>query len=344
MLEALGARIARLLVSAEPRAEPSGARTPAPAFDVTGQEAEVFAGLNDLVNRNGSVPYSALFVRRLLEGALALAPDCGVRIAGARVLELGSSPRPGLPLTCLLLGARSVAANNVIPIERSLPESSCALALLLLGSRPEVTTGRLNVVCGPRDDRGMRTLDREKFRVFAPMPGEELPDEAGEADLVFSFSVLEHVRRPREFLRRAFELTAPGGVHVHTIDLRDHRDFSRPLEFLRMTADEYEAANGGSENRLRSCEQIELFREAGFEILATRWMDRVPSVAKDGTTALLDWYAARVEEIWTAGSHGEIHPWVEDSTRASFEAPWRSMSLEELSAMGVLVVARRPAE
>jgi SAM-dependent methyltransferase len=344
MLGFLRSQVAKCLREGHSAPRGPGADTGAAELSLTQEEVHAFRGLNDLVNRNGSIPYSALFVRRLLEGALALVPGAGKGIAGANILELGSSPRPGLPLTCLLLGARSVTVNNVVPIERSLSDSSCALALLLLGARAEVTAGRLAAICGPVDSNGRRVLDREKFAVFAPMPGEELPDEAGGADLVFSFSVLEHVRRPREFLRRAFELTAPGGVHVHTIDLRDHRDFLQPLDFLGLSADQYIAATGGSENRLRSCEQLDLFREVGFEILATRWMDRVPSVGRDGSTALVDWHAARIEDIWTAGSHSEIRPWVDESMRATFQAPWSSMTLEELSAMGVLVVARRPAE
>jgi SAM-dependent methyltransferase len=52
-------------------------------------------------------------------------------------------------------------------------------------------------------------------------------------DIIYSSACLEHVRDPVAASRRIAALLKPGGVTTHGIDLRDHRDFDDPLDFLR---------------------------------------------------------------------------------------------------------------
>ena len=66
------------------------------------------------------------------------------------------------------------------------------------------------------------------------------------------------------------------------IDLRDHRDFTRPLDFLCMTPDEY--AEIATENRLRASDWQRLFDEAGFETLERRYTT-VPKDCERPTSA-----------------------------------------------------------
>lgn len=53
----------------------------------------------------------------------------------------------------------------------------------------------------------------------------------GEADVVLSSSVYEHLDAVEEITRALVSVTAPGGVHLHYIDLRDHF-FKYPFEML----------------------------------------------------------------------------------------------------------------
>ena len=60
---------------------------------------------------------------------------------------------------------------------------------------------------------------------------------------------------------------------AHQIDWRDHRDSSRPLEYLTLRDDDFvRAAEAGNRrfengNRLRSVEFRAFFEEAGFEVI-----------------------------------------------------------------------------
>src|SRR5262249_3479026 len=66
-------------------------------------------------------------------------------------------------------------------------------------------------------------------------------------------------------------ITRPGGVGLHQIDHRDHRDFSRPLEYLLLGEDDFQAAfarcHGECGNRYRPDEAAAPFRDAGFGLL-----------------------------------------------------------------------------
>lgn len=51
-------------------------------------------------------------------------------------------------------------------------------------------------------------------------------------DAIVSNAVLEHVENLPQAMASLFELTATGGVGLHQIDFRDHRNFARPLDHL----------------------------------------------------------------------------------------------------------------
>ena len=97
-------------------------------------------------------------------------------------------------------------------------------------------------------------------------------------DLVFSKSVLEHVRRA-EFaglLAETFRVLRPGGIAHHRIDLMDH--LGGALNNLRFRHDFWESQfvvnSGFYSNRLRHSEIVAAMRAAGFELAVThvrRW-------------------------------------------------------------------------
>jgi hypothetical protein len=103
----------------------------------------------------------------------------------------------------------------------------------------------------------------------APQEAAGLVAGAERFDLVFSYTVLEHVP-PAELpglLTASTALLAPGGVALHFVDLEDHRDpRTAPFAFLAPAPAWSEAQCGACGNRLRfSSWQRLLARHTGLE-------------------------------------------------------------------------------
>jgi len=124
----------------------------------------------------------------------------------------------------------------------------------------------------------------------------------GDASVTISYSnaALEHLDRPREGLLELGRVSRKGGLGFHQIDFRDHRDFSRPLEFLTMTDEEFlekaEAASYSLGNRLRPSEYLQLFNDAGFGTTFTPNMFAEPAYLAEVTNRLNPRYRSFGEE------------------------------------------------
>jgi SAM-dependent methyltransferase len=97
---------------------------------------------------------------------------------------------------------------------------------------------------------------------------EELAD--GCYDLVLSNAVFEHVENvPRAWSILA-RITRSGGMGIHQVDFRDHRDFSHPLEYMTLPEEEFRAlfreVHGECGNRWRPDAMELVIAEAGFEV------------------------------------------------------------------------------
>jgi SAM-dependent methyltransferase len=94
----------------------------------------------------------------------------------------------------------------------------------------------------------------------------------GSLDLVFSHTVLQHVRLAEfsAFLAELFRVTRPGGVGSHRIDFRDMLGGS--VNNLRIPTSLWEqdwfARSGFYTNRLRHSQLVEGFLGAGFELVS----------------------------------------------------------------------------
>lgn len=236
-------------------------------------------------------------------------------------IELGTGARPYTALRFLLEGTRRFIANDVMQVTRTFESGFMqdlrALLELVAPDRCEPfdsmtskdASGRIAV-------RGLEVHDEQPF--------EDIDLADSKFDLIFSTSVLEHVMKPREVVERMFALLRPGAHAFHSIDLRDHRDFSNPLAFLQMTGEEYAAVN--TENRLRASDWLELFAGAGFEILEC------------GYSA----FKSASEQI-------HLHtptppaPWVDDKMRAGFRPPFDKKELVDLSALSIRILCRKVA-
>lgn len=101
----------------------------------------------------------------------------------------------------------------------------------------------------------------------------DLPWMDGAFDIVWSHSVLEHVREPFPVLKQVARVLRPGGFHVASIDLENHLggrgDPQKMFEFLRYSESTWNLMTSHRStyvNRLRLSEWRRLLRDAGFEI------------------------------------------------------------------------------
>ena len=112
-----------------------------------------------------------------------------------------------------------------------------------------------------------------------------LPNDS--IDFLFSNAVLEHARDPLQCVRETMRVLRKNGITAHQIDLRDHRDFSKPLLFLKHSdaqwqtiMQEYCAVDPFMYmNRWRSQDFVEIFEKEGFRILEV-----TPNMTADDTT------------------------------------------------------------
>ena len=91
-------------------------------------------------------------------------------------------------------------------------------------------------------------------------------------DITCSQAVLEHVGDPERALDNLYLATRPGGMGVHVIDFRDHRNFAAPLEFLLLDEQGFAAALERKDpywfgNPLRIGAWLQLWRNAGFRAI-----------------------------------------------------------------------------
>jgi SAM-dependent methyltransferase len=96
-----------------------------------------------------------------------------------------------------------------------------------------------------------------------------LPENS--VDVVFSNAVFEHFYSPARAFKALARVCRIDGLGFHQVDFRDHRDFSKPLEYLLPGKKDFrllfESRHGECGNRLRPHETHPLLEQAGFEII-----------------------------------------------------------------------------
>ena len=157
--------------------------------------------------------------------------------------------------------------------------------------------------------------DGNRLRV-APVSVAEF-DPGEPINLIISHDVLEHVDVPAA-MRAAFDLLAPGGRFVSSVDLRGHNAFNkpqRPLDFLTCPDWLYRAMHSHIEtsNRVRPSELLDAAEAAGFVVEATQPLDEV-------SDAYLD------------------------AVRPHLQPRYRTLSDDDLRPTQLVVALRRPLE
>jgi SAM-dependent methyltransferase len=99
-----------------------------------------------------------------------------------------------------------------------------------------------------------------------PIGDAVIPD--GSFDIVFSNAVLEHVPDISLAFSVLQRISRVGGWGFHQVDLRDHRDFTRPLEFLLLHDDVWTLNDiFHSGNRMRLCQMLDMFSGHNFQVV-----------------------------------------------------------------------------
>lgn len=186
-------------------------------------------------------------------------------ISGATILELGPGYNYGAVLVLACHGANVAVADRFpTPWDDDYhPSFYRALRERLAVIQPQLAT---MPIANCLDASSAANV----VRVIAA-PAENLWEvSTGSIDIVFSNAVLEHTESPAGTARELYRITRSGGYGIHQVDFRDHRDFSRPLEYLLLGADDFERMfaerHGECGRQIRHYEMRELFEKAGFKV------------------------------------------------------------------------------
>lgn len=149
------------------------------------------------------------------------------------VLELGPGQTPDLLFAAYMLGARKAIGCDVASYApddytevasyaetlewlREFDESS-------LGSRFSLNPGRIE---------GRKQFDEDELYIHQ-YDGVHLPLADESIDILWSKSVLEHVKKPGDLIDEMYRVLKPGGIMCHIIDLRDHMTLVNDADWLR---------------------------------------------------------------------------------------------------------------
>ena len=233
--------------------------------------------------------YDPVEVHALFGGHVArLAPHWSSPF-GKTAVELGPGNSLAQAVLWSLLGAERVLAVDVR--RYATRDSAPEVYRRVLASVPErIEEGRLPDLLGP-EGRSIRTAElfpdddftfpslgnRIDYRIT---DGDRLPLPDASADLIYSISVLEHVRDPALAYSEMYRVLKSGGLCSHIIDLRDHHH-AEPLDFLRYSDPLWRYMAGrsaGWTNRLRASDHLEAIESAGLEIASyePRKLENIP--------------------------------------------------------------------
>jgi len=151
----------------------------------------------------------------MTERYLQTAEQAGHPVAGRRLMIFGAGPT--FAVACRLL--RAGAEQVVLYDKFARPDDRVNAPLV--DQFPDLV-GRVGGRIGPVTDR---------LVLVEPTEADDDTDFP-EVDVILSSSVLEHVDDVEGWARRLAAATAPDGVNLHLVDLRDHF-FSTPFEMLR---------------------------------------------------------------------------------------------------------------
>jgi len=232
-----------------------------------------------------------------IEYAGKLASEVGlVRLAGARVAEIGTGWVPVIPMGLHLLGVASIESFD---LSRHLRPGLTLRAASLLaecipdlarraGADPGTLRARAAALAAAPTLEAL--LEAMKFTYHAPADFSQSRIAPQSIDIVYSNLVLEHVTPSalRGILRESRRVLRPDGRCWHTVDYTDHYSHTlrglSPLNFMRYGRRFWDALGQNDilyQNRLRRSDYVRAFEESGFEIESVRDFALPPAAARE---------------------------------------------------------------
>lgn len=252
-----------------------------------------------------------------------------------RVLEIGSYSHPGLALLMLLINADHVTLNNQYPIKNFLTAEYVENVVALTAAYAATKDSWRDMLDSV--DGGYR-IKPERLATIEKTDAADMGVESGSIDLVYSLSVLEHIRHLGAVMREMARLIKPGGYMWHWIDVRDHTSMGDPLKYLRLSEEEFSRTYSDDNVRSRPSKYIETIESAGFEILNTQFTSFNP--IKDGISDLLP-FIVEPASAFLSSTIAQVPTVVTEADRANLHPDFQNYSLSELSVSSVSVLARR---
>ena len=259
----------------------------------------------------------------LLVRALSTHPDISPEIiSGGTFVDFGCGGLNPLASLVVLLaaGAGQCIGIDLDPLNEALALPALAKTAMELIAEPALYLAPLTIsgeqvrknltglgICAlmKGDKAGLAKFPLEYRNIRAEATGIETASVSG----ITSFSFLEHVPDPDSVIREMARISKPAALGLHGIDGVDHRSYARPeigvLDFLRESSKD--ALLFGC-NRVRPLDFIGKFERAGFEGISCKTTRR-ESVSEDDRKRMVE--------------------------------PFRSMTLEHLSVVGVQIPLRR---
>ncbi len=205
------------------------------------------------------------YALQVARGYAAWLPGGFADVQGRSVLEIGPGNNFGVALVLKCAGAGRVAVTDRFlaryqapyhgPLYRALREAMAA-------EYPAFDLAPLDawIASGSHAGGTVEAIEMP-LELFAARHAQQF-------DFVFSNAVLEHVYDTAQAAKSLYAILAAGGRGYHQVDFRDHRDFSRPLEYLLLPDGDFRAllerCHCECGNRIRPHEMDALLRSAGF--------------------------------------------------------------------------------
>ena len=183
-----------------------------------------------------------------------------------------------------------------------------------------------------KEEGGRATLNRDYITFLKRESFDTgLPDAS--VDYVFSMATIEHLNDPLQSIAEWKRILKPGGISAHIAALVDHRDFSKPYEYLKLEPARLAGAVGPGRtplheyvNQWRPIDFRRAFEQAGFEILE---------------------YSAEIKSAYSREQIRALYP-----NQSMTDADWEQIApsvregktREEVSQIFITIVVRKPAK